>query len=131
MKKLIFVLVLCVSLTIPALAISSNEIQYDYEAMGKTIVFSKNTNYTPEERQYIADIIAYGTFNDSSASTYAWCWLTGHDYQYEYVYAIDHKISPDVPRCFETTYRVETCTKCDHSEITDLGGVYIDCCPEE
>lgn len=131
MKKFFFIIVCCICLALPSFASSADEFQYDYEDIGKTIIFSETTRYTPEERQYIADIIASGTFDDEGIAAYSWCWLTGHDYQYEYVFAVQHKVSPDAPRCFKNTYRVETCTKCDHSEITDLGGVYINCCPEE
>ena len=130
MKKLLFIMLsLC---TVLSLCVSATEVyQYTYDDIGVTIQFDENSHFSSDERKYIADFLAYGNTKDSDTSTYAWCWLTGHDYQYDYVVSVHHRVSQTVPRCEETTYEVETCSKCDHLEYTALSAVYIDCCPEE
>ena len=118
-------------MTITSYATVSDTYQFEYETQGITIVFENNTTFTNDERQYIADVLVYGGTNTESSTTYAWCWLTGHDYQYESVIEIQHKLSATAPRCYKTTYKVETCTKCDHMEITKLSSTWYNCCPED
>lgn len=118
-------------MAVTSYATVSDTYQLEFEEQGITIVFEENTTFTNEERQYIADTLVYGTTNTDNTTTYAWCWLTGHEYQYEYVYAVEHKASATTPRCLKTTYRVETCTKCDHMEMTEISSTYIICCEEE
>lgn len=118
-------------MAISSYAATSDIYQFEYEEQGKTIIFEENTNFSNNERQYIADILVYGNTNEESSTTYAWCWLTGHDLTYESVIEIQHKVSATTPRCLKTTYKVETCSKCDHMEITTLSSTYIICCPEE
>lgn len=136
MKKLIgIILSICLAvsacLSLSAFAAQSEPYQYEYEDLGVTIVFDNTTAFTDDERQYLADILAYGDIASDGATTYSWCWLTGHDYQYDSVMAIEHKVNASVPRCREIIYKVETCSKCDHMEITVLNTTYIDCCPED
>lgn len=118
-------------MTISAHALNSEEFKFEYEDQNITIVFEENTVYTNDERQYIADLLVYGNDEPESTSTYAWCWLTGHDLTSESVAEIQHKVSDTEPRCRRTIYKVESCSKCDHVEITDLGSTYIPCCPED
>lgn len=130
MKKIIFV-ILCLCMAISSYATASNAYQFEYEDSRITIIFEETSTFTPDERQTIADILVYGDSESEDSSTYAWCWLTGHDYVYNSVSAIEHKVSDLAPRCYRTTYRVETCNNCDHMEYTELSSIYIDCCPEE
>ena len=118
-------------MTITSYATVSDTYQFEYKEHGITIVFEENTTFTNDERQYIANAIVLGGSDTENSTTYAWCWLTGHDLTYESVIEIQHKVSSYAPRCYKTTYRVETCSKCDHLETTKLGSIYIDCCPEE
>jgi len=128
-KLLLIVLCFCMTFTVYA---SDNEVyQYEYTDLDITIEFSESTQLSADERHYIADHLVYGNTEAEDTSTYAWCWLTGHDYQYDYVVAVHHRVLEKIPRCEETTYEVETCSKCEHLEYTALSTVYIDCCPEE
>ena len=130
MKKFLFVL-LCICMAMTCYATTSEDYAFEYNDLGLTIVFDDTTNFTSSERQTIADILAYGNSEPEDSTTYAWCWLTGHDYQYDYVFEIEHKVSSSAPRCYKTTYKVETCSKCDHMEYTAISSVFISCCPEE
>ena len=130
MKKLIgIILFICMSVSV--FAAHPETYQYEYEDLGLTIIFDSTTSLADSERQYLADILAYGNTESDNATTYAWCWLTGHDYQYDSVIEIKHKVNSFVPRCYRTIYQVETCSKCDHMESTVLNATYIDCCPED
>ena len=79
----------------------------------------------------IAERLVYGAAEDDGTSTYAWCWLIGHNYTYGAVSVITHKKALYHPRCYQQTYNVETCTRCDHMSEEYLGAVYIVCCPED
>jgi len=129
MKKILPIL-LCAILAINCSAISIGDGSYDYiiDDTQITVEFASDSALSAEKQQQIADHMLYG---DDGASTYAWCWLTGHNYVTEAVYVIEHKVYADSPRCVKSTYAVETCTKCDHLEETLVSSVYIVCCPEE
>ncbi|MBQ7923537.1 MAG: hypothetical protein IJ325_13345 [Clostridia bacterium] len=129
MKKLLTIL-LCAVLAINCSALSVVNSKYDYtnDNTNITIEFASDSALSAEKQQQIADYMVYG---DDGASTYAWCWLTGHDYVYETVLAIEHKVSDLSPRCMRRSYSVETCTKCDHIEETLISQTLIACCPEE
>ena len=130
MKKFIF-FILCICMTITASASSSDQYQFEYEDQGITILFDEDTTFSSYERQYIADLLVYDNVNAEGATTYAWCWLTGHDLVSDSVIEIQHKVTVDAPRCLRTIYEVITCSKCDHMETNSLGSVFIDCCPED
>ncbi len=130
MNKLIGIL-LCLCMSLTTFATQPEIYQFEYEDLGLTIIFDEKSNFNNEERAYLADILAYGAPVCDNATTYAWCWLTGHDYQYDSVISIEHKVDTLAPRCYETIYEIETCSKCDHMETTVLNTTYIDCCPED
>lgn len=123
-------LILCVCLAISAHALTQEQYQFEYNDQNITIVFDNSTIFTNDERQYIADCLAYGK-PDEGISAHSWCWLTGHDLVSDSVIEIQHKVTPDAPRCLKTTYEVITCTKCDHMETKVLSSVFIPCCPED
>ncbi len=129
MKKLIFI-ILCVCMTVTSYAHTSDQLAFVYEDQDVTIMFDENTVFTQDECKYIADLLVYGN-TDDGASTYAWCWLTGHDMVSDSVVELKHKVAVSVPRCMQTVYKVESCSKCDHVETTNLGSVMLDCCPED
>lgn len=129
MKKLL-TLVLFVILAINCTAVSVMDSSFNYTLDDKqiTIEFTADSVLSTEKQQQVANHIVHG---DDGTSTYAWCWLTGHDYVYESVIAIEHKVATLSPRCMKRTYSVETCSKCDHIEETLLSEVLIACCAEE
>ena len=123
-------LILCTILAMNCSAISVVEQSYDY-LIGNTqitIEFASNSIFSDEKQQQIANHIIYG---DDGVSTYALCWLTGHDYVYENVSLIEHKVYVLSPRCLKKTYSVETCSKCDHVEETLISHARYACCAEE
>ncbi len=130
MKKILLI-VLCILMSITAYADTEAVYKFEYEELGITIIFEENSNFNSEERQYLADVFAYGDSATENSTAYSMCWLTGHDYQYDYISTIEHKGSAKAPRCYKTTYKVETCSKCDHMEYTAISSVFIPCCPED
>lgn len=133
MKKLKFLIIplLFIMLSVNILALTSSTGVVEFAEENKVVSFDENTTLTEEKQQMVAERLVYGAPEEDGASTYAWCWLTGHDYTYDVVFVITHKVYPDSPRCYKETYNVETCTKCDHMSEELVGGVYIICCPEE
>lgn len=129
MKKTLIIF-LCAILTINCLAISTGDGSYDYviDDTNITIEFESNSAFSSEKQQQIADHMAYG---DDGVSTYAWCWLTGHNLVTEAVTVIEHKVYATTPRCIKYTYAVEICTKCDHLEETLVSQARYACCPVE
>lgn len=134
MKKLklliIPVLILALSLNVMASGNTSNGV-FEFEFENQIVVFDENCTLTESKKQTIAGWLINGAPEDDGASTYAWCWLTGHDYVYNAVSVITHKSKALSPRCLEEIYKIETCTKCDHFKEELLNAVYIVCCPEE
>lgn len=134
MKKIklliIPVLILALSLNVMASGSTSNGI-FEFVFEDKVVVFDESSTLTEAEMCEIAERLVYGVPEDNGASTYSWCWLTGHDYTYDMVSVITHKYRAPSPRCYQETYKIETCTKCDHFQEEYLGAVYIVCCPEE
>ena len=135
MKKVFFakilIIVLFSLLSVTIYASNSGTYQFEFSDYDVTIIFDDNSVFNNSEREYIANYIVYNDSNSDDVSTYAWCWLTGHDLKSEAVAEIQHKVTPDAPRCLRTIYEVITCTKCDHVETNTLSSVFIDCCPEE
>ncbi len=133
MKKfrLLIMPLLIVMLSVNVLALTASNGVYEFADGNKVVTFAENSALTAERQQMVAERLAYGAPEDDGVSTYAWCWLTGHDYTYDVVLVTTHKKSAYSPRCYEETYNVETCTKCDHMSEELVGGVYIICCPED
>ena len=133
MKKLrsLIILALFIMLSTNVLALTSSAGVLEFAEENIIVTFDENTTLTEEQQLMVAERLVYGASGDDGAATYAWCWLTGHDYTYDTVQVITHKKSVDRPRCYRETYNVETCTKCDHMSEELLTAVYIICCPEE
>ena len=129
--RLLIIPFLVILLSVNVLAHTAGGNTFVFADENKEVSFADTSALTTDEQQIVAERLVYGTPEDDGASTYAWCWLTGHDYTYDVVYVITHKVYPDNPRCYKETYNVETCTKCDHMSEEWIGGVYIVCCPEE
>jgi len=121
---------IALSLSFSANVIVESEIYYQEEDI--TVIFDSESVLSDEQKQFLADKIISGeTISDDGVSTYAWCWLTGHDIVNEVVSVIEHKVSATNPRCKKETYDVESCTKCDHMDYTLISTVMLLCCPEE
>lgn len=128
--KRILTLVLCAVLAINCTAFSIGDSTYNYVINDTeiTIEFAADSTLSADKQEQIAYHMAHG---DDGASTYAWCWLTGHDIVVENVTLTEHKVYDLTPRCLRRIYSVETCTKCDHIEETLISQARIACCPEE
>jgi len=129
MKKLLaFVLFTVLAINCSAISVLEPDFEYFIDEIHYTVEFVDNSVFSNEQQQQIADHIVLG---DDGISTYAWCWLTGHDYVTEGVSLTQHKVYDLEPRCMKRTYSVKTCTKCDFIEETLVSEVLVACCPEE
>lgn len=142
MKKIIcYVMVLTIILCCGMMsgAVSASETadigEYIYSYGDVSIIFDADTSLDGETRQAIADRLAFNdnlkdVTIDEEASTYSWCWLTGHDKQTESVTRVTHKARAASPRCKYETYSVVICTKCDYYTEELVLSDYITCCAE-
>ncbi len=129
MKKFLLV-IMCICMAVTSYALAGNNSVFEYDDLDVTIVFDGTSQLSDDTQQYIADLIAYGDSNEG-ISTCAACWLVGHNLTAELVAQIEHKADVLAPRCYKTMYEVETCSSCNYVNITELGGTYINCCPED
>ena len=130
--KIIIVLVLCVTFSLSFTASAISESEFFYPEKSISVVFDTASVLSAEQKQFIADKIVLGeSIVDDGVSTYALCWLTGHDIVNELVTVVEHKVSTTIPRCKDNLYDVETCSKCDYLEYTLISSNMIFCCPEE
>ena len=131
-RYIISICILCFIFSINCLANVSSENVFEYEDGKITVTFSENCSLSSEEKEHIAATLVYGeSSTGTTVQPRSWCWLTGHDYIYNSVSAITHKVYASAPRCVEDLYTVTTCSKCDYEEIELLSTLNIYCCPEE
>lgn len=83
---------------------------------GDKEIVVEGENLSHEEMKAIADFVAEG--NDSGdASTYGlMCSLFGHNIEETTAREITHNVYSTAPKCVEKTYKVRTCSRCDHIE---------------
>ena len=130
-RVLAFLLIIMTSLTVVATATGENTTTYTYTAEDTeyTVIFTNSS--IPQEKQEALAQKLIG-IEDSSAQTYGLgCVLFGHDYLYDTIHVVTHKLRTTAPRCKQQTYDVTTCEDCDYFEEKLLATTYIDCCPEE
>lgn len=127
-RVLAFLLVMMTALTIVASASGENTTTYTYETEDTeyTVTFSDNT--APKEKQEAIAQKLIG-LNASSAQTYGLgCTLFGHDYLYDTVHVVTHKVRATAPRCKRDSYDVTYCEDCDYFEEDLYATTYIYCC---
>ena len=128
MKKIIsFMLFIIIVCTFCLSAYAGTEV-YTYKIDNTTVIFNQDTNFSEQQRAYISEIIVNG---DSDATTYGlMCTLFGHKYgQQESATAITHCAQASQPRCLEEYFLISMCTRCEHTEVEQVGAIYIECCP--
>ena len=101
---------------------SSNMIDIDHV----TVIFEEDSAFTPEEQQYIADMLVYGNEN---ATTFGIGCLFGHKYVEENVTTITHCVRATQPRCLQENFLIKTCSRCDKTTTELISSFYITCCP--
>jgi hypothetical protein len=116
-------------MSIVSSATDTEEYTYQYDHI--TICFDEHTALSAEMRQMIAEKLLNGSEfeTDDGATTYSWCWLTGHNKQTDYAQKITHEYRSTSPRCLSETYEVVTCTKCDYYTEELIATTYLNCCP--
>ena len=118
-------------MTVIAPAESENTTTYTYktEDAEYTVIFS-NSSMSQEKQEAIAQKLI--GLDDSSVQTYGLgCTLFGHDYLYDRVHVVTHKVNSTSPRCKRQTYDITYCEDCDYYEEKLLNTTYINCCPED
>lgn len=127
-RALALLLVLITTLTVAASATggSTNVYTYTVEDTEYTVIFSDSS--IPQEKQETIAQRLIGA-DDSSAQTYGLgCTLFGHDYLYDTVYVVKHKVNATSPRCERMTYDITYCEDCDYYEEELVRSAYIVCC---
>ncbi len=128
MKRIISLVLVVVSL-FSVMSISA----YAEETTENTIIVTVNeiefifdTDTTEEFRN---KAIAHYFNNDDSTSSYGLtCTLFGHKLESSVITAITHKAKATDPRCLQERYNTEVCSRCDYTNSTLIGSVYISCC---
>lgn len=130
--KTILAIICCIAFSFSFSANAIVESEFYCPEKDITVIFDTESVLSTEQKQFVADKIVSGEpLIDDGVSTYALCWLTGHDIISESVTVVEHKVRAEVPRCLRNIYTVESCSKCDHMEYTLIASNYIYCCPEE
>ena len=130
-RVLAFLLVIMTALSVVASATSENTATYTYETEDTeyTVIFS-DSSVSQEKQEAIAQKLI--GLNDSSAQTYGLgCILFGHDYLYDTVHVVTHRVLSTAPRCKQDSYDVTYCEDCDYFEENLYATTYIHCCPED
>ncbi len=106
----------------------------------QTIAFAENDvdtheNITIEFHNEISDearekVIAhfYGEDETKFSARGLTCTLFGHKLETGTTSVVTHKVSSTAPRCLRETFDYEICSRCDYSDYTLIGSVYIYCC---
>ncbi len=130
MKRIVALFFTVIMLLCMTLSVSANETGNTVYTVGnKTIIFMENTEFTPAQRENIANLLADPAYGVAKANVL--CWLMGHDYKTESVFAITHCDQPYAPRCLEEAFLLTYCTRCEDSIVEKTGYRHIFCCPEE
>lgn len=127
MKSIMMVL-MCAALAITCMASHTGEYVYNIGDTEITVVFESGSQWSEDEQRAIAEKMVYSSA-DQEASTYAFCWLTGHNLTTETVTTITHKVYTTSPRCRKQISNVTTCSKCDYMETVVISDTVIYCCP--
>ena len=128
-RVLAFLLVIMTALSVVASATRENTATYTYETEDTeyTVIFSDSS--VPQEKQEAIAQKLIG-IDDSSAQTYGLgCTLFGHDYLYDTVDVITHKVRASHPRCKQDTYDITYCEDCDYFDEELVATTYVQCCP--
>lgn len=95
----------------------------------------ENRNITIEFHNEISDearekVVAHfhGEDENTISARGLTCTLFGHDLETGTTSVVTHKVRTSTPRCLRETYDYEICSRCDYSEYTLIGSVYIYCC---
>lgn len=123
-------IIMCAVLAITCVASHTGEYVYNIGDTEITVVFESGSQWSEDEQRTIAERMVNGSA-DQEASTYAFCWLTGHKLTTETVTTVTHKAYTTAPRCREQISNVSTCSKCDYMETEVISDTVIYCCPEE
>ncbi len=121
MKKIVASLIFIVLLISSTIVISANDLEsnvYYYDELGVEIIFESNNSLFEDERERIADILAYDLDVIESRS---WCRLTGHDKVIHTVTKVTHKVRSIEPRCAGETFNITTCENCNYYEEELIG----------
>lgn len=106
----------------------------------QTIAFAENDvdtheNITIEFHNEISDearekVIAHFHGEDETklSARGLTCTLFGHKLETGTTTTVTHKVSSTAPRCLRETFDYEICSRCDYSDYTLIGSVYIYCC---
>lgn len=102
------------------------------ECGNTTVYFNADTEFTAEEREAIALVLAGEEQQHSHGGDdpdNIICDIFGHKTTTEEVTAVTHCVLPTPPRCRQDIYLVTTCSRCDYIDHQLISTSYIDCHP--
>lgn len=123
MKKIIAILILCVTLLLSLGVIAA---AYQNHEDCVNVIFTENSVFTDEEKQVIENY-----FKESIDDTNSYgirCTLFGHNYITELVDVIRHKVRATKPRCDKETYETKICSVCSHTVSELIFLTSTNCC---
>ena len=135
--KFSMLLLVAVILILSVQADGLNQLVYQYYNPEITVVFSEPLGVSPERQQEIADNIAGVSSNtiidpNIASPDNIICTLFGHNLSPQVtVTATHHKVSQYNPRCLMEIHHIRYCQRCDYTEDSLEGTIYIVCCPED
>ena len=136
-RKVITTVIMTSILSINCVAANASGGANSFSRGNTTVTFTQNTNFSYDEQMLIADVIFENKMGVVSINpeevqpASLTCTLFGHDLVSEYVYSTDHKVRSTQPRCKQSTYVIDTCSRCDYTDVERVGSEYIECCPND
>ncbi len=128
LTKAVIIFFILMALCVTTFASGTNEVVFERDNV--EIIFNEKTPFTSVQREQIVSCL-YGdcVYEMKAASYNLICALFGHDYIYDTVITITHKVRDANPRCLREIFEIGLCTRCDATTMTCLNSAYITCCP--
>lgn len=128
LAKAAVIAVILVSYCFTTFAVETVDVIFKYDIGNVEVFFDENTPFSQTQRELIAYYLAGENSSQASVDNLI-CTLFGHDYVYDTVIAVTHKVMPTPPRCLQETYLMGVCSRCEDITGEVTSSEYIDCCP--
>ncbi len=125
--KAAVIAIILLSYCLTTFAVETSDVIFKYDIGNVEVFFDENTPFSQTQQELIAYYIA-GDAGQVSAYNLI-CTLFGHNYLYDTVIAVTHKVMPTPPRCLQETYLMGVCSRCQDITGEVTSSEYIDCCP--
>lgn len=127
LAKAVIIVFILMALCLTTFASGTYEVEFVRDNV--EIIFNENTPFTSVQREQIVSYLYGNSVEIKAASFNLICALFGHDYEYDTVITITHKVRDTQPRCLREIFEIGLCSRCGATTAESLGSVYISCCP--